>query len=47
VLLDRADVVHYLVDGRVSASGSHRELLSAVPGYSRLVARVFGAEEDA
>ena len=44
-LLDRADVVHYLVDGRVAASGSHRELLDAVPGYQRLVARVFGEDE--
>ncbi|MEU7908525.1 ABC transporter ATP-binding protein [Actinoplanes sp. NPDC049118] len=44
-LLDRADVVHYLVDGRVAATGSHRELLSTVPGYVRLVARVFGEDE--
>ena len=44
-LLDRADVVHYLVDGRVAATGSHRELLRAVPGYERLVARVFGEDE--
>jgi ABC-type multidrug transport system fused ATPase/permease subunit len=42
VLLDRADVVHYLVDGRVAATGTHRELLAGVPGYSLLVARVFG-----
>ncbi len=45
VLLDRADVVHYLVDGRVAASGPHRELLGSNDGYRRLVARVFG--EDA
>ena len=44
-LLDRADVVHYLVDGRVAASGTHRELLGTVPGYASLVARTF--EEDA
>jgi ABC-type multidrug transport system fused ATPase/permease subunit len=44
-LLDRADVVHYLVDGRVAATGTHRDLLSGVPGYARLVARVFGEEE--
>ncbi|MFI7540045.1 ABC transporter transmembrane domain-containing protein [Actinoplanes sp. NPDC049599] len=44
-LLDRADVVHYLVDGRVAATGSHRELLDTVPGYVRLVARVFGEDE--
>ena len=45
VLLDRADVVHYLVDGRVAASGTHRDLLAAEPGYRALVTRVFG--EDA
>ncbi|MEU4217362.1 ABC transporter ATP-binding protein [Actinoplanes sp. NPDC026623] len=45
-LLDRADVVHYLVDGRVAATGSHRELLGSVPGYVRLVARVFGEDEQ-
>jgi ABC-type multidrug transport system fused ATPase/permease subunit len=43
VLLDRADVVHYLVGGRVAASGTHRELLAAEPGYRDLVARVFGS----
>jgi ABC-type multidrug transport system fused ATPase/permease subunit len=37
VLLDRADVVHYLVDGRVAASGTHRELLARSPGYRALV----------
>ncbi len=47
VLLDRADVVHYLVDGRVAASGTHRELLAAEPGYRDLVARVFGADGPA
>jgi ABC-type bacteriocin/lantibiotic exporter with double-glycine peptidase domain len=45
VLLDRADVVHYLVGGRVAASGTHRELLAGEPGYRALVTRVFG--EDA
>ncbi|MET0416634.1 MAG: ABC transporter ATP-binding protein, partial [Actinoplanes sp.] len=44
VLLDRADTVHYLVDGRVAASGTHRDLLDAEPGYRRLVTRVFGEE---
>ena len=39
VLLDRADVVHYLVDGRVAASGTHRELLATEPGYRGLVTR--------
>jgi ABC-type multidrug transport system fused ATPase/permease subunit len=36
-LLDRADVVHYLVGGRVAASGAHRDLLARDPGYRRLV----------
>jgi ABC-type multidrug transport system fused ATPase/permease subunit len=44
VLLDHADVVHYLVDGRVAASGTHRELLAAEPGYRALVTRAFGDE---
>ncbi|MFD5450635.1 ABC transporter transmembrane domain-containing protein [Streptomyces sp. NPDC003470] len=39
LVLDRADVVHYLVDGKVAARGSHRELLEAEPGYRELVAR--------
>jgi ABC-type multidrug transport system fused ATPase/permease subunit len=47
VLLDRADVVHYLVDGRVAASGTHRELLEHEPGYRDLVSRTFSAAEEA
>ena len=39
LLLDRADVVHYLVDGHVVASGTHRELLDGVPAYRALVER--------
>jgi ABC-type transport system involved in cytochrome bd biosynthesis fused ATPase/permease subunit len=39
VLLDRADVVHFLVDGRVAASGTHRQLLATSPGYQALVTR--------
>ncbi|MFD7867471.1 ABC transporter transmembrane domain-containing protein [Streptomyces sp. NPDC059783] len=39
LLLERADTVHYLVDGVVAATGSHRELLAAQPGYRALVAR--------
>jgi ABC-type multidrug transport system fused ATPase/permease subunit len=46
VLLDRADVVHYLVDGRVAASGTHRELLERQPGYRDLVSRTFSAAEE-
>jgi ABC-type bacteriocin/lantibiotic exporter with double-glycine peptidase domain len=44
VLLARADVVHYLVDGRVVASGRHDELLRSQPGYRELVTRVFEEE---
>ncbi|MFE4801866.1 ABC transporter transmembrane domain-containing protein [Streptomyces sp. NPDC056708] len=43
LLLDQADTVHYLVDGSVADSGSHRELLARQPGYRRLVSR--GAAE--
>ncbi|MFI2186028.1 ABC transporter transmembrane domain-containing protein [Streptomyces sioyaensis] len=39
LLLDRADVVCFLVDGEVAAVGSHRALLAEQPGYRRLVAR--------
>jgi ABC-type multidrug transport system fused ATPase/permease subunit len=47
VLLDRADVVLYLVDGRVAASGTHRELLEREPGYRDLVSRTFSADDEA
>ena len=39
LLLDRADTVYLLVDGRVAAVGTHRELLAGEPEYRRLVAR--------
>ncbi|MEV4556530.1 ABC transporter ATP-binding protein [Kitasatospora sp. NPDC049285] len=39
LLLDQADTVHYLVDGKVTASGPHRELLRTQPGYRALVSR--------
>ncbi|MGW0474673.1 ABC transporter transmembrane domain-containing protein [Streptomyces coeruleorubidus] len=39
LVLDRTDTVHYLVDGKVAASGSHHELLGTTPGYRALVAR--------
>ncbi|MFH8975492.1 ABC transporter ATP-binding protein [Streptomyces sp. NPDC017890] len=39
LLLDRADVVHHLVDGKVVATGTHRELLAGEPGYRALVSR--------
>ncbi|MFE6174115.1 ABC transporter ATP-binding protein [Streptomyces sp. NPDC056464] len=45
LVLDRADTVHYLVDGKVAATGTHRELLDGEPGYRALVARDENAEE--
>ncbi|MEV6418507.1 ABC transporter ATP-binding protein [Streptomyces sp. NPDC051662] len=45
LLLERADTVHYLVDGRVAATGSHRELLRDQADYRALVSR--GVEEEA
>ncbi|GHG98062.1 ABC transporter transmembrane domain-containing protein [Streptomyces lanatus] len=45
LLLDRADTVHYLVDGKVAATGTHHELLAGEPGYRALVARDENAEE--
>ncbi|GAA4980139.1 ABC-type multidrug transport system fused ATPase/permease subunit [Nonomuraea thailandensis] len=44
LVLDRADVVHYLVDGAVAASGSHHDLLRDQPGYRALVSR--GTDDD-
>lgn len=46
LVLDRADVVHYLVDGKAVATGGHRELLDAEPGYRALVARTAETAED-
>jgi ABC-type transport system involved in cytochrome bd biosynthesis fused ATPase/permease subunit len=45
LLLDRADTVHFLVDGKVTATGTHRDLLDGEPGYRALVARDENAEE--
>jgi ABC-type multidrug transport system fused ATPase/permease subunit len=45
LVLDHADTVHYLVDGKVAASGGHRRLLADEPGYRALVARDADAEE--
>ncbi|MET9828432.1 ABC transporter ATP-binding protein [Streptomyces sp. NPDC006385] len=45
LLLDRADTVHFLVDGKVTATGTHRELMNSEPGYRALVARDEDAEE--
>ena len=45
LVLDHADTVYYLVDGKVAAAGRHRELLDTEPGYRALVARDAEAEE--
>jgi ABC-type multidrug transport system fused ATPase/permease subunit len=45
LVLDRADTVLYLVNGKRVASGTHRELLDTTPGYRELVARDADAEE--
>lgn len=39
LLLDRADLVVHLVDGRVAATGRHHDLLASRPDYHHLVAR--------
>jgi ABC-type bacteriocin/lantibiotic exporter with double-glycine peptidase domain len=39
LVLDVADVVVYLVDGRAVATGTHRELVRTEPGYRALVSR--------
>jgi ABC-type multidrug transport system fused ATPase/permease subunit len=47
LVLDRMDTVHYLVDGKVAATGTHQQLLNREPGYRALVARDNDAEEVA
>jgi ABC-type multidrug transport system fused ATPase/permease subunit len=39
LVLDRADLVLHLVDGRVAASGTHHELWSSEPAYRATVSR--------
>lgn len=39
IVLYRADLVYYVVGGRVAATGTHRQLLETEPGYRRLVTR--------
>ena len=46
LLLDQADFVHYLVEGHVVATGTHRELLTQQPGYHQLVSRGLDDEGD-
>ncbi|MET9910646.1 ABC transporter ATP-binding protein [Streptomyces sp. NPDC006476] len=45
LVLDRADVVYFLVEGKVEAVGTHRELVEGASGYRALVARDEDAEE--
>ncbi|MFH9042622.1 ABC transporter transmembrane domain-containing protein [Streptomyces sp. NPDC017966] len=45
LVLDRVNRVLFLADGKVVASGGHRELLDTEPGYRELVAR--DADESA
>ncbi|WP_051947753.1 ABC transporter ATP-binding protein [Streptomyces scabiei] len=45
LVLDHADTVLHLVDGKVAAVGTHRELLAGEPGYRALVARDAGEED--
>ncbi|WRZ90461.1 ABC transporter ATP-binding protein/permease [Streptomyces sp. NBC_01007] len=47
LVLDRADTVCFLVDGKAAATGTHRELLGTEPGYRALVARDLEPDEDA
>jgi ABC-type multidrug transport system fused ATPase/permease subunit len=44
LLLDLADRVAFLVDGRVAATGTHGDLLATEPGYRALAYR--GSEEE-
>ncbi|MDJ0105737.1 ABC transporter ATP-binding protein [Rhodococcus erythropolis] len=39
LVLEQADIVRYLVDGRVAATGTHHGLLTSDPGYRALVSR--------
>ncbi|MDX3800793.1 ABC transporter ATP-binding protein [Streptomyces sp. AK04-3B] len=47
LVLDRAETVHYLVDGKVAATGRHRDLLQREPGYRALVTRDADDAEEA
>ncbi|WP_432170714.1 ABC transporter transmembrane domain-containing protein [Streptomyces sp. 1222.5] len=46
LVLDRADTVVFLVDGKVAATGPHRRLLDREAGYRALVARDAGNPPD-
>jgi len=46
LVLDRADVVTFLVDGRARAVGRHRDLLREVPDYRAVVTREVDDQVD-
>jgi ABC-type multidrug transport system fused ATPase/permease subunit len=46
LVLDHADTVYFLVDGRVAAAGSHRELLGRRADYRSLVSRGDDGRDD-
>ncbi|MFF4831678.1 ABC transporter transmembrane domain-containing protein [Streptomyces sp. NPDC001315] len=46
LVLDHADTVHYLADGKVTATGTHRQLLAEQAGYRALVARNADPDTD-
>jgi ABC-type multidrug transport system fused ATPase/permease subunit len=47
LVLDHADLVAYVQDGKVLAEGTHRELLEAEPRYTNTVTREEQEEEEA
>jgi len=47
LLLDAVDAVAFLEDGRVTATGTHRELLEGCPAYRHVVTREVSSEEVA
>lgn len=47
LVLEHADTVLHLVDGRVAAAGTHQDLLRTAPAYRALVSRDAGAAEEA
>ncbi|MEU6718015.1 ABC transporter ATP-binding protein [Nonomuraea sp. NPDC046802] len=46
LVLDQADIVYHLVEGRVAVTGTHRELLATDRRYRRLVSREDNDQHD-
>ena len=46
MVLDHADTVLHLVNGKITATGTHHELLTREPAYRALVARDAGEQEE-